>query len=440
MDANGVDCAAIPPRTTDCDVEVTYMYLLENVGAVSMDITEVQRTRGDSTVDLINEVDPTLLAVGESTKVPETETVDFCVDNTFKTTVTAKADPPAGVPCEAMDMYTFNTVEPPVDPTTPPTLVPVTPAPTPVVAIPTPAPVTPMPTMATPVPTELVFPPGDSCFVQVDVDCTPPPGIEDCDSIPIPQDECLEKVFSMGFRYNGGDCSQSSNVQDPQLFQCEDFFGGPPTIQGEVSFIRAIDIKGLGINYFMDFVAVGDQFQMTNMGNLLGSNINATIYSTDVIISSNIRQTMVIHTSCSQVTFLKDRYGAIELLSFNNTLQGFVSCFVDLSLGFDVSNVATGFNVLLETLTSITNFDNNEFINLTSFVQNITLSPGSTFPISTMVTIDLSIRKRYTAFSTIQGSSPDGFSCRASDFLNITAGNTATSPFVPNLAPSNPPV
>ena len=113
MDANGVDCAAIPPRTTDCDVEVTYMYQLENVGAVSMDITELQRTRGDSTDDLINEVAPTFLDVGESTQIIETEVVDFCVANTFTTTVTAKADPPAGVPCEDRDMYTFDTVEPP---------------------------------------------------------------------------------------------------------------------------------------------------------------------------------------------------------------------------------------------------------------------------------------------------------------------------------------
>ena len=160
MDADGVDCAAIPARTTDCDIEVTYMYLLENVGAVSMDITEVQRTRGDSTVDLIDEVVPTFILPGFFVKVPETETVDFCVDNTFTTTVTAKADPPAGVPCEGTDMYTFNTVEPPVDPSTPPTLVPVTPAPTPVGAPPTPAPVTPAPTLTPP-----------SCLVDVSIPC-----------------------------------------------------------------------------------------------------------------------------------------------------------------------------------------------------------------------------------------------------------------------------
>ena len=109
MDADGVDCDANPGRTTDCDVEVTYMYMLDNVGAVSMDITEIERTRGDSTVDLINEADPKFLLVGESTKVTETEVVDFCLPNTFTTTVTAKADPPEGVPCEGTSMYDFTT-------------------------------------------------------------------------------------------------------------------------------------------------------------------------------------------------------------------------------------------------------------------------------------------------------------------------------------------
>ena len=171
MDANGVDCAAIPARTTDCDVEVTYMYNLQNVGGVSMDITEVQRTRGDSTVDLIREVDPKFLLVGEFTKVTETEVVDFCVDNTFTTTVTAKADPPAGVPCEGTDMYKFTIdppqTAPPISPTTPPptplppiapTAVVMTPAPTPAPV--TPAPVTPAPTLTPP-----------SCLVDVSIPC-----------------------------------------------------------------------------------------------------------------------------------------------------------------------------------------------------------------------------------------------------------------------------
>jgi hypothetical protein len=244
----------------------------------------------------------------------------------------------------------------------------------------------------------------------------------------------------MGFRYNGGDCSQESNVQDPQLYQCRDLFGGPPVEIGEESYILVQDIKGLGIIFFEGFVPVGDQFTMTNGGSeVLAANVNVTIYNTDVVIPSNIRQTMIIHTSCSQVTFLKDRYGAIELLSFNNTIQGFVSCFVDLTLGFDVVNTVNGFNVVLESLTSVTNFDMpNNFLNFTEEVSGVSLGPGEALPrFSTMVTIDLSVRQRYTVFSTVQGGSPDGFSCRSTDFLNFTAGNTETSSAT---APTTPPV
>jgi len=143
---------------------------------------------------------------------------------------------------------------------------------------------------------------------------------------------------------------------------------------------------------------------------------------------------MVIHTSCSQVTFLKDRYGSIELLWFNNTVQGNVTCAVDLTLGFSIENIAEGFNAILSSLTSITNFPGNEFINLTDQVAGQILQAGDTVPFSFGVSIDTSIRQRYTAFSTIQGSSPEGFSCRSTDFLNFTAGNTNAAPFF-NLSP-----
>ena len=123
MDANGVDCDAIPPRNLDegCDLEVTYMYNLVNVGDVSMDVTQLDRTRGDQTTDLIDMVDPKSIPVGQSAKVTETEVVDFCDGGTFKTTVIAKADPPEGVPCESEAVYEFSAALPcKVDVSSPP--------------------------------------------------------------------------------------------------------------------------------------------------------------------------------------------------------------------------------------------------------------------------------------------------------------------------------
>ena len=121
MDANGVDCDNIPPRSTNCDVELTYMYNLVNVGDVSMDVTQLERTRGDQTNDLIDQVNPKSIPVGQSAKVTETEVVDFCDGGTFKTTVVAKADPPEGVSCEATDVYEFSAALPcKVDVSSPP--------------------------------------------------------------------------------------------------------------------------------------------------------------------------------------------------------------------------------------------------------------------------------------------------------------------------------
>jgi hypothetical protein len=112
MDIDGVDCADIPPRTTDCNVELTYMYNLVNVGDVSMDVTQLERIRGNQTNDLIDMVDPKFLPVGQSAKVTETEIVDFCDGGDFKTTVIAKADPPDGVPCESEAVYEFSAALP----------------------------------------------------------------------------------------------------------------------------------------------------------------------------------------------------------------------------------------------------------------------------------------------------------------------------------------
>jgi len=98
----------IPPGTEgNCDVDIEYCYELENVGDVDMDITRVERTRNGETEDLIDLVDPTNLAPGQTTVVCEDEVIDTCVSTCYETTVEVEADPPAGVPCEGIDTYEF---------------------------------------------------------------------------------------------------------------------------------------------------------------------------------------------------------------------------------------------------------------------------------------------------------------------------------------------
>ena len=68
------------------------------------------RSRGDTTVDLIDLVEDKTLDFGESTEVVEEEVVGVCLNAEIETVVAAKADPEEGDPCFAEDVYNFMTV------------------------------------------------------------------------------------------------------------------------------------------------------------------------------------------------------------------------------------------------------------------------------------------------------------------------------------------
>lgn len=71
----------------DCVVDVTYTYTTTNVGTEDLDITAFLRTRNDETVDLIDSVDPTDIAAGESTVTEEDDVVDYCVASSINTEI-----------------------------------------------------------------------------------------------------------------------------------------------------------------------------------------------------------------------------------------------------------------------------------------------------------------------------------------------------------------
>ena len=281
----------------------------------------------------------------------------------------------------------------------------------------------------------------DNCFTQVDVECLPPVDpadpdggtFEDCDSINVAPAECAEFVSLLTFRFNGGDCLDSNNIQDPRVFTCEDFFDGPPAADdfGAEAYMVITDIKGEGIVYFDGIITVGEVFNITNVlpNPVIIANVNVTIYEGERA-PENIRETMIIHTSCSQVTFLKDRYGVLELIGFENPSQGYQQCTIPVTFDFVISNTASGYNSVVESLTVITNFDPpNTFLNFTDDVVGTPLEPGAELVVTSFpITIDLSIRKSYTVAAIVQGVSPEGFSCRNQGNANFTAGVIDTRP------------
>jgi hypothetical protein len=249
----------------------------------------------------------------------------------------------------------------------------------------------------------------------------------------------------MSFRYNGGDCSQSDNLQDRQNFDCFDIGSGPPTVAGVESIITATRLGGTE-TYFSGPVKVGGMYTMNEDGSFdkLAADINITVYDPAIGISGEgMLQTIFVHLSCSQPLFLKDRFGSSQTVQWIEDDGRNVSCFQDTETGsLVVSLNASTVDEPVELLEMVVISNvQDEPINYTDAVQGTILEPGGesiTLP-PINVTVDLTDRVRYTFFTTIIGRAvTSGVMCNGFDFTECIAG-VALPPFFPTLAPTPSP-
>jgi len=228
---------------------------------------------------------------------------------------------------------------------------------------------------------------------------------------------------------------QSENIQSPNLFQCMDFGMGPPSSSEEESFIVVRD--SLDNMFHESFVTVGDQFTIADEGNNLPLNLNITIYSSEDISPQNMLQTVSFDTSCSAIPtmFLKDRFGASQLIIFINQDQGLVSCSIDVIYTFTIGNIGNLNNVILNDLTSEINA---KFVNQTDKIFGSIVEPEKKLVINETGSIDTSVRESYSITSSIVGKSPSGYACSASGLLVFDAGYPLP-PSIPTFIPTSPP-
>jgi hypothetical protein len=246
--------------------------------------------------------------------------------------------------------------------------------------------------------------------------------------------------------YNGGDCSQSFNVQGEQdLFECFDIGDGPP-LEGPLgsapvfSFIKVVSLKDDSVIYHEDWVEVGQNYDLTlpEGEDRVEANMNITIYSTNVTEPQFQLQNLRYHSSCSANLFLKDRFGASQLVEWEN-IQGVITCFATSTFTFQltipVDIEAFGDEITLTSAISVTNFG---IFNLTDEVNGLVLTPGATLSLDFNVSLDLTVRRRYTGLTTITGLTDTGVLCRGIDFFSFLAGNELPATF-PSLAPTTSP-
>jgi len=380
-----------------CIEELCYLYNFANVGSSDMEITVAERYFNGEIFDLLPFVPINPLAPGETTSIEEKTTIDVCQEQTYCVDLNAEASPENGEDCQDNATYKFTIEPPPVQPTPPP------------VVPPTPPPVeTPPPS---PAPTE-------PCTIDFNTTCTPPPPATDCKAIPPAVQQCEGRPLQMGMLYNGGGCDQSFNIQDEGKFTCTDIGNGPPTVDGALSYIVVTDAKDKGITYHSDVVEVGTIYYLSDNGERFEADQLIKIYDES---QTNLLQDVQYHSSCSQNLFLKDRFGASQLVEWFNEEQGLISCFANATFDLSVTIPLTieGDSLTVTSLISITSWG---VFNLTDEVFGQVLQPGDTIEASFTVTLDLTSVQRYELLTEIIGFTDEGVICRGVSFYFFVAG------------------
>jgi hypothetical protein len=138
--------------------------------------------------------------------------------------------------------------------------------------------------------------------------------------------ECTQRASSLGFRFNAGNCTQSSNTQEAGKFECNDILA--PATDGPFRIVIS------NSEQTWDFlVNPADEFVLTATDGSFASQTDWDLYE-----GSKMIQTGTFHTSCSQNLFIGDRYGNLEVISFTNGEQGTVESNNEIDLWYTVTN------------------------------------------------------------------------------------------------------
>jgi hypothetical protein len=400
-----------------CIESLNYAITITNIGTTPMDITVVDFTFNGETESVLSDVPVNPLPVGENTSFDEVRLADICAGGDFVGGVMVEANPPTGDMCQDMDSYEFMVTPPPP---TPPTGPPPTPAPT------------------------------TQCLLNLDLECKVTAGFylgQSCETPGIGIQPCFQRPTGATMLFRGGDCAQSDNRQFLK-FTCTDTEFGPPSrVDGDRAYIVVTDVENKGLIYHQDFVTVGSNYYLrTPPGETrFVADQRIMIYKNeDTADPTNLLQTVQYHSSCSSNLELKNRFGASQLVEFQNQLQGNVTCFA--SAQFDLAIVIPidieGTSATLTKLTALTNFQG--FVDLTDQVAGMEIVPGGTVTVNLPVLFDLTERRRYTILMQITATAnPSGKVCTGTDFKSFLAGHplpesvpTATPTESPTISPA----
>jgi hypothetical protein len=304
-----------------------------------------------------------------------------------------------------------------VAPIAPPVPAPSSPVPAP--SSPVPAPSSPVPAPSSPVtPTA----PGQ-CVLQLNIACKLDNG-ESCEDYQPVLEACSGPPSQIGMRYNGGGCDQSNNGQDDSTTRCEDFGNGPPTTKGTPSYIVVTDALENGNVLYQNWVEVNNFFNVSYADAADGTTETYVyIYSTQDQSESNLLQFLRFDSSCSSPLDLGNEFGSVEVTSWTNDDQGYVSAFTGVSIeaSIQIQGEQGDGTLTLSKLVIETSFAGT--IDLSLLVSGQTIPTGEaslTVPVPT--NIDITQPQSYSFKISLAGTSNTGESCSGTLEQTYTIG------------------
>jgi len=388
IEGTDIPCSEIPsPSLKDCAedllqvVRVEQCYKVSNTGPTCGTITTLQRTTNGETKDFLGAIpeDDRTLCPGQDIEVCETVDVNTCEAMCYETNVDAVLTMADLSTCESTSAYQYCT--------TPPT--------------------------------------DESCNVAVDLACTTAfnnteDGSGSCDVIIPIATRCDKRAAAMTWRFNGGSCEQSFNIQTADKFVCTDFVAGGAPTEG-TAWLTVASVKNPEDVYFDGEVIVGDLFTM------FAADTDAGKFDADSTFSiyadgskDSLLQESSVHTSCSQNLFLKDKFGSVQLLIFENEF-GLFTCFVGATYSYTLSNAAAANAGRIVEFTSTTNGVTNDC--LADLPPPGTIPPDTTVVVDKEILIDMTVRQTYDTTAYVVAETPGGATCSATGSLSFTSGN-----------------
>jgi hypothetical protein len=184
-------------------------------------------------------------------------------------------------------------------------------------------------------------------------------------------------------------------------------------------FVVATDQANAEIVYFANFVALGEDFTVSELFAGVGvpNNLNITVYSSSG--QETPVQTISFASSCptNQPLFLQNRFGSMQLIAFTNENQGIVDSIIDVTLVYTVDSVFA--TATIQSLQSITT---SGFFDLTDQVEGVVLEEANdySYVVEQPFPVDLSMAVMINVSGTVEVALPDGFFCLDTDVVSYT--------------------